>query len=294
MNRIGVDIGGTSLRTAVVDENGRIVKRREIPNQQGKSPEENLKPLADFINENKENAAGIGIGCPGPLDPYDGRILNTPNLPGWENFKVTDYFKNQTGLETSLTNDANAAGLAEALGGAGKNADSVYFLTVSTGVGGAYVYQGHIINGANGAAAEVHNMFVNEDTYTRRGMNPGALELQSSGTAIGRIASDAYGQPMEAKEVFDRYARGEEKAVKIIDDAARNLARGINNIVCVVDPQMFIIGGSVALKNPVFLKLVRNYAREYVFFPDKLDIEIAKFGGDAGLIGAAMLVDPKN
>jgi glucokinase len=141
MNRIGVDIGGTSLRAAVVDENGKITDRTETVNRKDLTPTENLKPLADFINAHKENAAGIGIGCPGPLDPFDGRILNAPNLPGWENFKVTDYFEDQTGLHTELTNDANAAGLAEALAGAGKGQDSVYFLTVSTGVGGAFVYK---------------------------------------------------------------------------------------------------------------------------------------------------------
>ena len=292
MNRIGVDIGGTSLRAAVVDENGKITDRTETVNRKDLTPTENLKPLADFINAHKENAAGIGIGCPGPLDPFDGRILNAPNLPGWENFKVTDYFEDQTGLHTELTNDANAAGLAEALAGAGKGQDSVYFLTVSTGVGGAFVYKGEIVNGANGLAAEVHNMFVNEDTYTHRGMNPGGLELQSSGTAIGRIATEDYGRPVDAREVFDLYREGDETAVRIVNDAARNLARGIENIVCVVDPAMFIIGGSVALKNPEFLDLVREYAKQYIFFPDRLDIETARFGGDAGLTGAAMLINP--
>ena len=124
--------------------------------------------MIDYIIGKGHEYKGIGIGCPGPINIRLGKIINPPNLNGWDNFEIARYIEEKTNVKTVLNNDANVAGLAEALKGAGKGYKSVFFITVSTGVGGAYIYQGKLVNGANSTAAEVYNLIVNEDTYCNK------------------------------------------------------------------------------------------------------------------------------
>lgn len=158
---------------------------------------------------------GIGIGCPGPLDFAGGRILNPPNLPGWEGFPVAEFFRERCGHRCLLNNDANVAGLAEARVGAGAGFASVVYMSVSTGVGAAYVADGRIVGGAHSLATEVFNMIVCDAQSARPGMNPGALEDQSSGTAIARMASRRMGRDVAAPEVFALADGGDADALAL-------------------------------------------------------------------------------
>lgn len=290
VNRIGIDIGGTQLRVAAFGEDGELLERAAVANEADLGSEGNLARLVDAISGWGIDYAGIGIGAPGPLDIAGGRFLNPPNLPGWEGFGVARYFEQACGHPVWLNNDANVAGLAEALQGAGKGAESVFFFTVSTGVGGAYVYKGEIVGGANSCAAEVFNMPVSDFADVRPGMNVGALEDQASGTAIARLASKAAGQELDAAEVFALYQQGDAVAREAIDRAADALAHAVCNVCCIVDPDVFVFGGSVALYNPWFLDLVHERAAELVLNPGTLRFELAQCGPDAGLIGASLLV----
>lgn len=275
MKTIGVDIGGTQLRCAIFDEEGVMVKKIKVSNERSKTPEENLLPILDFIKGNNFSYRGIGIGCPGPINIRLGKILNPPNLERWRNFEIVKFFEENTSLKSLLNNDANLAGLAEARLGAGKGYESVFYLTVSTGIGGAYILRGDIICGANSTAAEVYNLIVNEDTYTHNGVNSGAINEQCSGTALSRIASNFYKVPLTTKELFDYYYAGDSKAIDIIQTAAENLGKAIGNISCVVDPDIFVIGGSVAFNNPDFVHLIKESALKYVIFPAQLQISVA-------------------
>jgi glucokinase len=120
MHTIGIDIGGTHLRCAEISEDYEIVTMTKIPNETGLSAEANMDKLIDFILARKNQCKGIGIGCPGPLDFPAGKVLNPPNLYGWDNFEIVKYVEEKTGLTTILNNDANVAGLAEAVLGAAK------------------------------------------------------------------------------------------------------------------------------------------------------------------------------
>lgn len=289
MKTIGIDIGGTYLRCAIFDESHKIIHRLKVENDQCLSPEDNLATFILFIKELDYEYRGIGVGSPGPISIREGKILNPPNIPMWHNFGIVKFLEQATGVKTTLNNDANVAGLAEARLGAGRGYESVFFITISTGVGGAYIYRGEIVGGANAAAAEIYNMIVGDDTYTRPGMNPGALELQCGGPALARKASEAYGCDVSAEELFTRFRDGDGKAEAIVHRAAEHAARGIANVACVVDPDIFILGGSVALKNPEFVELIRQYAGKYLIHPEALRIELAQFTDDAGLIGASLL-----
>lgn len=290
MKTIGIDIGGTQLRAAIFDEEGIFIDKFIIHNDQTIGAAGNIDKLVNYINKQNYSFKGIGIGCPGPLNIRLGKILNPPNLYGWNDFEITKYFEEKTKIKTILNNDANVAGLAEAVKGAGVGYQSVFYITISTGIGGAYVYNGSIINGANSTAAEIYNLIVNEDTYSHKGVNPGALNEQCSGSALKRIASERYGRVIDGKELFELYYKRDEIAIEIIEKCVDNMAKGIANIACVVDPDIFIIGGSVATCNPGFVGMLAETAKKYVLCPEFLRMEMAGLKDDAGLIGASLLV----
>lgn len=290
MKSVGIDIGGTQLRVGIFDENKKMIDCFKTDNDRSLTAEQNMDKLLTFIKEKNYQYSGIGIGCPGPLNTRTGKILTPPNLAGWDDFEIVHYVENKMKVKTVLNNDANVAGLAEALLGAGADYESIVFVGISTGIGGAYVYQNKLVNGANSNAAEFWNMIVNDDGYHHKNANAGALNEQSSGSALERIASEEYGKPVKPKELFERYYQRETKAEMIIERAAEVLAKGIANITCTIDPDMIIIGGSVALHNLSFVGKVIEKAKKYVLYPEYLRIEMAKFGDDAGLIGASLLV----
>lgn len=290
MKAVGIDIGGTQLRAAIFDEERNIIDSIKIANDRQLTAEQNLDKLIDFIMSHPYPYRGIGIGCPGPLNTRLGTVLCPPNLVGWDGFELVKYVEHKTNVKTILNNDANVAGLAEAVLGAGAGYESVVFVGISTGIGGAYIYQGKLINGANSNAAEFWNMIINEDSYCHKNANPGSLNEQSSGSGLQRIATLRFGKPMETKELFRLYYEREPLAVEIVEEAAENLAKGIANITCTIDPDIIILGGSVAIHNLGFVGKIAEKAKKYVLCPQYLKIELARFGDDAGLIGASLLV----
>ena len=289
MRTAGIDIGGTQLRAAVFDGAHHMAASFRTDNDRSLGAAANMDRLISFLRE-QGALAGVGIGCPGPLDLKRGRVLNPPNLLGWDDFAIVQYVQDRLGIPAVLNNDANVAGLAEALLGAGAGFESVAYVGVSTGIGGAFVYRGELYCGANGNAAEFWNMIVNDDPYCHRSANPGSLNEQCSGSGLARIASERYGREMDARELFGLYRAGDPTAAEIIARQADTLARGIANITCTLDPEVTVVGGSVAKHNPDYVELARRRALEYVNDPDALCIRGAQFGDDAGLIGASLLV----
>ena len=290
MNTVGIDIGGTQLRAAIFDKDGNLIESFKTANERELTPEQNMDKLIDFIMSKPYQYRGIGVGCPGPLNIRLGKVIAPPNLVGWDGFELVQYMEEKTHIKTILNNDANVAGLAEALLGAGRGYESVAFVGISTGIGGAYVYQGRLVNGANSNAAEFWNMIVNEDPHHHKNANAGSLNEQSSGSGLLTIASERYGRKVTPKELFAMYYEKDALAVEIVERAADVLAKGIANITCTIDPDVIIVGGSVALHNVGFVGLVEEKAKKYVLNPQFLKIEIAQFGDDAGLIGASLLV----
>lgn len=288
---IGIDIGGTNLRVAIISKDGNVVDTFKVSNEVEKGAEYNIDKL---INHIKSDWKGyefekVGVGAPGPLDLKVGRILNPPNLKGWENFNIKDYLSEKLNIPVQVNNDANVAGLAEAVVGAAKDADSVFYITISTGVGGGLILDKRIVNGAHSQAAEIYNMIINEDEYIQPGLNKSSLEGQCSGVNIARIASSEYKSNLSTKEVFDLYNNNEEKIVKVIDAWINNISTGIANIIAVVDPEVIVLGGAVPINNPCLIPKVIEAVKKKVADPNMVDIRVAKIGDNAGLIGAAML-----
>lgn len=289
---IGIDIGGTNIRAALLDEERNIIEKIKIENRVKKGPKYNLDKIINHINSNwkDRNIKGIGVGSPGPLDIKNGIILKAPNLQGWDNFNVKKYFEEKTSLKTEVNNDANVAGLAEAMIGSAKGAESVFYITVSTGVGGALIIDNKIINGANSFAGEICNLIINEDKYSHSGLVQGGLEGQCSGPNISRQATDLLGKHIDTPEVFELYKNNDDSIKSLINRICENLSIGISNIISVVDPEVIVLGGSVILYNKELLKIITQKVKEKVINKDAVNIRIAEIGDDAGLRGAGFLI----
>ncbi len=288
---IGIDIGGTNLRAAVISKEGNIVEMFKIKNEVQKGAAYNLDKVINQIKTqwNSYEIEKVGVGAPGPLDLKAGKLLNPVNLKGWENFNIKEYLVKELNLSVKVNNDANVAGLAESIVGSAKECESVFYITVSTGVGGALILDKKIINGAHSQAGEIYNMVINEDRYSHAGTNKGGLEGQCSGVNIARIASETYGQALTTKEVFNLYERNDEKVVQVIEKWIDNISVGIANIIAVVDPEVVVIGGAVLIYNTYLLSKIIECTKTKVADPAMVDIRIAEIGDNAGLIGAAML-----
>lgn len=291
MKTAGIDIGGTQLRAGIFDEEYRMIDSLKIANDETLNPKENMWPLVELINRYRGELRGVGIGTPGPIDRRAGRLVNPPNLLHWHNFGIVDLVRKETGLRAVLNNDGNAAGLAEAVLGAGKGCSSVVYMGISTGVGGAFIYEGRIVNGAHDNCAEIWNMIVNEAPCRRGNANAGCLNEQVSGGGLARVASLRFGRAMSAKELFALQAGGNVLANEIVEQQADNLAKGIANISCTLDPEVIVVGGSVAIHNWAFIERAAEISRGYINYPEGPDVRRAVFGDDAGLIGAALLLE---
>ena len=290
---LGVDIGGTNLRVALLDQELNLIDKFKIQNKVEKGPEYNMDKLIFVIKERwkDKNIKAIGVGCPGPLDIKKGIILITPNLKGWEFFKLKSYIEKKLNLPVCVNNDANVAALSEAVVGAGKGAESVYYITLSTGVGGGFIYKGEIVNGANSIAAEIGNMIINEDLYNHNNMNYGGLEGQCSGVNIARIASNILDEEVTGKEVFEKAESGNEALWKLLNDWTINVSKAIANIIVTVDPEIIILGGSVIINNKSYIKIIEDEVRKRVYDGIKINIKLAKIGDCTGLIGAGLLAE---
>jgi glucokinase len=293
--RVGIDLGGTHYRVALINQEGEVLRQLNGETEAEKGPDYIIGRLIAGTEEvmAENSITGIGIGAPGPLDPVNGVILSPPNLPGWEEIQLKAIFQNHFQVPVSVNNDANAAAVAEALVGSGKGYASVFYITVSTGIGGGFVVDGKIHNGASGYAGEIGNMIVRPNGYKHASLNPGALEGYASGTAIGRIAKERLGITGGAGEVFKLAETGENLALTIIEEAVDYLAIGIANIVHTINPEIFVIGGGVMKSSELFFPILEKKVKGYLYsgLVQTLKIVPASLGGETGVIGAALLLE---
>ncbi|WP_088810554.1 MULTISPECIES: ROK family protein [unclassified Listeria] len=287
MYRIGIDIGATNMRAGLFDANV-LVARLEMKTEAELGAKQALIKLVELVRlvDPKQLAVGIGIGAPGPLDAQAGIILDAPNLPGWNGFHLKDELSDHVGKPVFLMNDAKVAALAEAKVGAGLGYGSVQFITVSTGVGGGFVYQGEVFAGGHEHASEVGNMIVNVSD------EQATLESVCSGTALLRESKQLFGTSKTAADLLRFSENNNPEANQVVDRWVHHFAAAITSIIQVIDPEVFVLGGAVILHNPWLVERVTEAVRAQVYqsMQDKINIKVASLGEDAGLYGAAMLV----
>lgn len=289
---IGIDLGGTLVRVALVSIDGKILAEVKSDSFSQKGPEIVLDNIVKLVKSlpNYEDAVAVGMGIPGPVDTVKGHITLATNLVGFKEFPVVDYLEEALDKKVFLDNDANVAGLAEALVGSGKQLPIVYYITHSTGIGGALIVNGKVVSGKNGYAGEIANIVVCDTDEVINHLNPGAVENEASGTALLRRAKISVDKEISnTKELFELSREGSEKADALIDDMARKFALMMANIAHVVDPYCFVIGGGVSKSSDLYLDAVKKYYNGYVHDGMKdVDIYLASLA-EPGIVGAAML-----
>lgn len=288
MTTLGLDLGGTKIAAAVV-EDGRIVDRCRVDTPQDgfDAVIEALADAARTLLARNEGVAAVGLGSPGPLDYAGGRILFAPNIPGMENAPVVAALEERLDLRVVLENDANAAGYAEHRYGAAVDLETSVFITISTGIGGGLFVGDRVLRGAHGIAGEIGHMTLLPGGPLGGDGHHGSWEALAAGRSIARDGSYAYGQPMDTREVFERARQGERKALSIVDTAARFTGIGIANLVKVFDPEGFVVGGGMSLVGDFYLDRIRRAAAEALEGYPPVQIRLARLGTDAGVIGAA-------
>jgi glucokinase len=237
------------------------------------------------------------------LNPKTGVVINPPNLPGWRDVPLAQLVEQRYKIRCRVENDANAAGLAEALRGAGRGYANVFYATLSTGVGAGIIINGKIYHGKNGAAAEGGHVTI--DYRSESVCNCGSLgciEALASGTAMTTRAGRLLGEypasvlsagPVTAEAIGGAAAAGDPLGMRILDETAEMLGAWLGSMISLLDPDVIVIGGGVAqIGEPLFSRLRRiTPARTINQFASETPIVPAQLGSDAGIIGAAAAVD---
>ncbi|MDE6025241.1 MAG: ROK family glucokinase [Lachnospiraceae bacterium] len=304
----GVDIGGTTVKIGLFTVDGVLTDKWEISTRVDEGGKYILGDIATSIEDklaekdiSKADVAGIGMGVPGPVKE-DGTVLKCVNL-GWGIFNVAEELSNLIGLPVKAGNDANMAALGEMWQGGGKGYTNIVMVTLGTGVGGGIIINGKMLSGVNGAGGEIGHIQVNEDESEVCGCGrKGCLEQYTSATGIVRSANIALNntdrpsslrnlQYVSSKEIFDAAQNGDELAAQLVENHGKCLGKALAQIACVVDPEVFVIGGGVSKAGTIITDTVEKYFQEYAFHAcKKTQFTLATLGNDAGMYGGACAI----
>ncbi len=289
MTVAGIDIGGTKIAAGVVGPGARVRRPVLVPTQAREGFEVSFRQVLLAIEQALEEpgVAGIGICAPGPLNPKTGVVLNPPNLPGWRNVELARLVSERFALPCRVENDANAAGLAEYLFGAARGYSSVFYATLSTGIGAGIILDGKIYHGKNGAAAEGGHVTIDwKSGVICNCGTPGCIEALASGTAIEKRHG------MTAEQLGRALAAGDARAAAILDEVAEMLAAWLGSVVSLLDPDIIVAGGGMSrIGEPLFARLrawvprrtINQHARHTPIVP-------AALAQHAGVLGAAAVM----
>lgn len=312
---LGADIGGTTVKLAIIKESGEILSKWEINTDltdQGKSIPEDihlaLEQALKDLHIKKEQVIGLGAGAPGFVDTESGYIYEAVNI-GWKEFPFGEILSKRTGYPVWVDNDANLAALGENWLGAGEGSKDLIAITLGTGVGGGIIANGHILNGANGTAAEIgHVTVVSEGGAPCNCGKYGCLETETSATGIVRKTMEALEGKSDSilitkmeegtltsKDVFEAAANGDSTAKNVLHQVMDKLGMAIANLAIAINPEKIVIGGGVSQAGEQLLGPLREAYDKYALSRTSAasSFGLAKLGNDAGVIGGAYLVKNK-
>jgi glucokinase len=308
---LGIDLGGTNIKSGVVDDDGRVLSTVKVPTRAevgGRAGVEHLAEAGHLAVEASgvswEQIAGVGLGSPGTMDIPAGMLLDPPNLPGWQNLPIRDLLAERLGKPTVLQNDANAAAYGESWTGAGKGVHSLVLFTLGTGIGGGIVIGGLIHEGRHSHGAECGHIIIEMDGGRVCSCGQvGHLEAYASATALVKRAHEALLQDtptpsrlreLDPKQVTSRAiaeaaAAGDALADRLMRETARYLAVGAVSLMHTIDPDLILFSGGMINAGQPLLDEIRRHVRRLAFpIPAaKTRIEFAQLGEEAGFVGAA-------
>jgi glucokinase len=314
---LAIDLGGTQIRAALVLPDLEVACRVSVPTDDEEGPDAVLSRVADAAagvldvagQRGLAQPVGAGISAPGPLDPWSGVILAPPNLAGWQNVAIVDRVASRIRLPTFLERDTNVAVTAEWQYGAARGARHPVYITVSTGVGGGVLVDGRILRGADGIGGEVGHLVVELDGPVCGCGGIGHVEAIASGTALAREGRTlvargaapelarlaATGQPIDAELVARAADAGDAACRMLLERAWVAVGALCASLTNLLDPEVIVIGGSIAEHRPRLFEVARREHARRIFgiLVDRVRIEPASLGPDVSLIGLLPIVNDR-
>ncbi|UCG15955.1 MAG: ROK family glucokinase [Phycisphaerales bacterium] len=307
---IGVDLGGTTVRIALVNHEGHVRHAESYRSQATRGPEPLMDDMAAWILEvidagraTRDDVVGVGIGSPGPLSPSRGIVFKAANLPGWVNVPLCRAMRERTGLPTVMDNDGNLAAFGEYWAGAGKGVENIVMLTLGTGIGAGVVVNGELLHGHFENAGELGHTIVVPDGRRCSCGQRGCLEQYASAANVGKRVAEAIrnGEPSRlaglveegvtfgSRKVVEAAGEGDVLAARIWDEACYYLAIACVNIQHAYNPSRIVMAGGMSKAGAFLVEAVRRHFKllTWDLHDDSPDIRIAVLGDDAGVIGAA-------
>ena len=313
MFAIGIDIGGTSIKGAIVNDTGKVLTRFAMDVNKNASGEDEVNRFCDVmiksINDydNSIKLEGIGIGMPGILDMDKGVVITSPNLPKWNGLHISKLISKRMGLPVYINNDANVATLGEARFGSGKEYSNLIMLTLGTGVGGGIIIDNKIYDGNRHQGAELGHMVIRVNGEKCGCGRRGCFEAYASATALIRDTKKEMDKcpdslmhnvskelgKINAKVVFEASRRGDKAAIRVMKRYVKYLSEGILNYCNIFRPEVVLLSGGVANEGDYLLDQARHYLKNHKYGmkgSPKVELKVASLGYDSGKIGAACLV----
>ena len=314
---LAIDLGGTQIRAALITPDQQVRVRRAVPTRDEEGVEMVIARICDAAAGVRADASaaglpppvGVGISAPGPLDPWRGVIVAPPNLSGWHDVPLASQVGGALDLPVFLERDTNVALAAEWRYGAATGANNAVYITVSTGVGGAAVIDGRPLIGADGMAGEMGHLMVDLDGPPCGCGGAGHVEAIASGTAIARDAQAllatgtsprlarlvAAGEVVDAELVARASDDGDPACAAIMARARAAIGALCSSLVNLLNPDVIVIGGSIAEHRPRFFDEVHAALDRHSFDvpASRVRVELARLGGDVSLIGCLPIVNAR-
>ena len=293
---LGIDLGATKISAAIFNDGGDVIERR-YSLLEGRGGDEAGKLISSLIGDlcKDYDISGAGICVPGIVYSKKGTVW-CPNIPGWYDFPLARTLKNSLGdIRIEIESDRTCYILGEKWRGAARGCDNAIYLAVGSGIGAGILLDGRVIHGADDIVGATGWMALESD-YDNDWDKCGCFETFASGNGIGYQASKVYGREVSSYEVFDGYAKGDEKAVKVIRKAVQMWGKGAANLVSLFNPEIIVFGGGV-FSGPA-KELIPDIYAEALKWAQPIAIRKTRFcasevGSDAALIGAGYLVRNK-
>jgi glucokinase len=294
MYYLGIEIGGTKIQVGVGADDGRLAALWRGPVDVAAGPDGIRRQIAAAVPEvltraglERSQVRGVGVGFGGPVDDATRRVIKSHQIEGWDDFPLADWVGEVVGLPAALGNDADVAGLAEALHGAGKGLSPIFYITIGSGIGGGFIIGGEIYRGVGRGAAEIGHLWARWE-----GDTPFTLEYEASGWGISRQPHSRLASSHNAEDVADAAQRGDAEALAILTTAWRRLAEAICHVIALLCPRRIVIGGGVSLMGERLLfDPLRRLVAGMVFrpFAGLTDIVPASLGEEVVVHGAIAL-----
>ena len=311
--KIGVDVGGTNVKVALVDKSGSIVYSDTVPTRAEMGYEYTIsniiKAIRDLMKESKTSKdmiEGIGFGFPGQIDCDNGIVRLAPNIPGWVNIPIADIVSKEFGIPVKVDNDVRCAALAELNYGAGKGAKNMICITVGTGIGSGLILNGKLVRGASNAAGELGHIKLQMENGPICGCgDTGCLEAFASGPAIVALAEEYIkgGKSTKYRElanpeitpyiVAEAAKQGDVVAKRIFEIVGRYIGIGLASVVNLLNPEKVVIGGGVADAGDLLFEPIKENLKKRAMHIQGSAVEVvhAELGNTAGVIGASLLIE---